>query len=238
MKQLIALLLLFPAWAAPPILIEYRDKPPYSFTNNGKPSGFLLERTVSIFRQAGILVDFEEVPVKRIIFDIKTDRLPACSPGWYKLPEREEFARFSLPIHQDRPHVVLAGPDSAAAIRAKQTLKALLADSAFVMGVVDGVSYGPEIDGWIASLPNKPMRVTVTPLQLAKMIASRRADFMMIDQDDLEVMNKDHEADALGMQRIDFPDPPQGLKRYIMCSKSVEPAVIEKMNAAITTLGL
>jgi hypothetical protein len=132
-----------------------------------------------------------------------------CTPGWYKLPEREVYARFSIPIHQDPPHVVLAAPHAIAAVRSHKTLNSLLADPNLVMGVVDGLSYGPELDARIAALPRPAMRSGVPPLQMAKLIANRRADYMMIDQDDLSVLEQNHEVSHLGIVRVDFPDPPK-----------------------------
>lgn len=236
MRALLIGLLALPTMATQVVTVEYRDKPPYTYTEQGKPAGFLLTRTVDIFRRANLAVAFEEVPVKRIMADIQANQRPICSPGWYKLPEREVFARFSLPIHQDLPQVVLAAPHAVAAVRNHPTMKALFADSALTMGVVDGVSYGPELDAMIAALPKPAMRATVPPLQMAKMIAVGRADFMIIDQDDLSVIDQHHEVSALGIVKVDFPDPPQGLKRYLICSKQVEPAAMAKLDEAIRAM--
>jgi polar amino acid transport system substrate-binding protein len=236
MRFLILCLLSLPVLADSAITLEYRDKPPYSFTSHGRPSGFLLARMAEVFRRANIPVIFAEMPAKRISADIKANAAPICSPGWYKLAERERFARFSLPILQDRPQVVLAGAQMAAAVRRKGSIRALFADPAFTMGVVDGVSYGAEIDGWIARLPNPPVRAIVVPLQMARMVANQRADFMIIDEDDLSAIVQSHEYESLGLQRIVFPDPPHGLKRYLMCSQSVPQNQMDRINLAIQSV--
>ncbi len=66
-----------------------------------------MKRTIGIFNGAGVPMTAEEVPVKRITRDIQNDGSAICSPGWYKLPERETFALFSLPIHEDKPQMAL-----------------------------------------------------------------------------------------------------------------------------------
>ena len=39
--------------AQAPLTIEYRDRPPYSHTEAGKPAGFLMERTARLLKRAG-----------------------------------------------------------------------------------------------------------------------------------------------------------------------------------------
>lgn len=218
------------------ILVQYRDKPPYSHTENGQPTGFLLKRTMDIFRVAQIEASYVETPARRITQDIQADQQPICSPSWYKLPEREKFARFSLPIHQDKPHVILAHGQAAKAIRARRKLVDLFADTSLSLGVLDGVSYGPELDRAIAALPRPPIRAVLTPLQLAKMVAAQRADYMLIDQEDLSWLRQSSEFSGLDLQRIDFADMPPGLLRYLMCSRQVEPKQMERLNQAIRQL--
>jgi len=238
MKIFSFLLLTLPplAAAAGPVLIEYRDKPPYSYSEHGQPRGFLLDRTAEIFRLAKVQATFLEIPTKRLTADLQANRVLICSPGWYKLPEREAYARFSLAMHQDKPQVVLAGNHALTAVRAHKSLQSLLADTKLSMGVVDGASYGPELDRMITAMPRPAMRATVAPLQLAKMISARRADYMLIDQEDLAYLDQRREVTEAGLVRVDFADVPPGLKRYLMCSKRLDTATMERLNAAIRSL--
>lgn len=226
------------AGTAVPVLIEYRDKPPYSYTVDGKPTGLLIDKTIAIFKQARVPYQLSEVPIKRIVRDVQSNSQRVCSPGWYKLPERERFASFSLPIHQDKPHVVLAAAGSVLLVRAHRELKALVKDPNLQLGVVDGVSYGTEIDQMIAELPRPPLRATVTALQLSKMLGAGRADFMFIDQEDLGYLDRQGEVTGKGVQRVDFPDAPAGLFRHLMCSQNLGRATLDRLNAAIQKLGL
>lgn len=216
------------------LTMVFRDKPPYSYVENGIQRGFLLERTKRILDRAGVKAQFIDLPPKRIFLEIQNNTEPICSFGWYKLPEREAYAKFSQPIHQDRPHVVLAGPRSAEHVKAHRSLKSLLADAELTLAVVDGVSYGPEIDEMIRTFPGTIDRSLISPQQVAQKVALSRADFMFIDQEDHDyLMATDADFGKKGLVRFDFPDLPPGLKRYILCSRQVSDATMARLDHAI-----
>ena len=219
--------------AEPALLVVYSDKPPYSYKVAGGHAGFLIERTQAIFKRADLNYALEEMPVKRITQNIQRNLSPLCSPGWYKLPEREAFARFSLAIQQDLPHVVLAGAHAIERVRAHKTLKELLADPDLKMGTVSGTSYGVVLDAMIRAAAHTALDATVTPLKMAKMVQYKRADYMLIDQEDYQYLNAQGEVDKSDVRPVQFTDVSVGLKRYIMCSKQVSPQVMARMNAAI-----
>ena len=108
---LLALLATGLAWAQkstePDIKVAYLERPPYYWTDNGHPRGFLLELTQRIFNLAGIKATYAPAPPNRIIADLRENREPICSIGWFRNPERESYSRFSLPIYRDRPLVIL-----------------------------------------------------------------------------------------------------------------------------------
>jgi len=220
--------------AAESLLMVFRDKPPYSFVENGVAKGFLLERTRRVLGRAGVEAEFREMPPKRIFLEIEKNEQAICSFGWYKIPEREKYARFSAPLHQDRPHVVLAGSRSADAVRRNATFKGLMSDRALVLAGADGVSYGAELDAMIKTFPGMVDFTLQSPLQVAKKLAAQRADFMLIDQDDYDFLtasNADFRGDSL--VRIEYPDMPPGLKRYILCSQRVGDDTMRRINTAI-----
>ena len=215
------------------ITIQYRDKPPYSYTKDGKPAGFLIERTAEVFKHANVRATFLEVPVKRITRDIRYNASSICSPTWYKLTERMAYARFSLPIHQDRPHLVLAGVHVQDQIRSIKSLKELFAHPTLRLGTVSGTSYGAELDAMISATAQTVMDTTVTPLGMAKMIKRKRADYMLIDEEDYRFLSEQKDVDAENGKPMRFPDMPPGLQRYIMCSKRVSPETMARLNQAI-----
>lgn len=219
-----------------PLTIEYRDKPPYSYTEGGHPKGFLMERTTRLLKRAGIEARYTEMPVRRTMLHLQANQAPVCSPGLYKIPEREAFARFSLPIHRDKPHVVLSHADVAAQIRRMAHVSQLFTDPGLQPGLLDGVSYGQELDQFLAGAAKPPLRAQLTVLQLARMVGARRADYMLIDEEDLAWMRRDQDFAPLALVRIEFADMPRGQMRYLACSRQVSPQTMRRLNRAIHEL--
>lgn len=204
--------------------------------DNGVPKGFLLKRTQDVFTAAGVETHFVSEPLKRIWANFQHGATNYCAISWYKLPEREAVAQFTLPIHIDPPHVVLIAPDAVAQVKAHTTLASLLDDSALTLALVDGVSYGPELDAQIKRGKNQIMRRTVEPTLMMRMLSVGRASFMFVDREDWEYFRK-KEKWARTPVRYELPDMPPGLKRHIVCSKHVAPEVMERLNQAITASG-
>ncbi|XHS79755.1 substrate-binding periplasmic protein [Burkholderiaceae bacterium UC74_6] len=221
-----------PARAAEILTIAYRDKPPYSTEIDGKPQGLLIDKSLAIFKAAGIPVHFVVMPQKRITTELAANTSLICSPGWYRLPEREAVGPFSVAIHRDKPQMVLAAESLAQAVRAHPSLKALMQDPSLKLGAVDGVSYGGELDAAINTMARPPMRVTVTVQQLSRMIAAQRADYMFVDQEDFA-----HFDDPSGLRLVSFPDNPAGLTRHFWCSSRVKGSMLQRIDAAIHRLG-
>lgn len=224
------------AGAQAPLVIEYRDKPPYSYTEAGKPAGFLMERTARLLQRAGIKASYAEVPVRRTLQHLQANQTALCSPGLYKNPEREAFARFTLPIHRDRPHVVLAHAQAVAQMRPLARVAQLFADASLQPGVLEGVSYGTQLDQYLAGAARPPVRAQLTPLQLARMVGLRRVDYMLIDEEDLAWLRKDADFAQLPLVRVEFPDMPRGELRYLACSPQVTPQTLDRINHAIREL--
>jgi hypothetical protein len=216
------------------IRMLFRDKPPYSYIEAGVEKGFLLERTRAILSSAGVSARFEQMPPKRLFAEIEANQSAACSFGWYKIPAREVFARFSLPIHQDRPHAVLANKAAAPRLATLGSLQEIARRPEFSLAVADGVSYGPELDALIKGFAGRVDRAVIPPLQVAQKVAAGRADFMFIDQDDLDYLKEtDRAFDALGLASVPLRDAPAGLKRYILCNHQVPQEILARIDAAI-----
>lgn len=218
-----------------PIVVAWRDKPPYHYNENGIEKGFLLLRAKQIFSQAEVPAVFVETPAKRIWHSFEYGKRDFCSIGWYRLPERELVAQFSHVFHVDPPQVLLVSPKALPAIQAQQTVTELLADPNISLGVIDGVSYGPVLDQLILYSANRVEHPTVSPTNLMRMIAANRLDYMFADKADWQYL-RSREAGLENLTEYHFDDLPAGLERFIVCSKDVSSAVMDKLNHAIDTL--
>jgi polar amino acid transport system substrate-binding protein len=222
--------------ATQPITVAWRDKPPYHYIENGENKGFLLKRTRAVFKQAGVPARFVNEPQKRIWANLSHGATNYCAISWYRLPDREAVAQFTLPIHEDMPHTILIAPGALESVKAHPTLASLLDDPSLTLGVVEGASYGPLIDQMIRNSKNQLMSRTVEVTLMMRMLAIGRASFMFVDREDWEFFRK-KEIGVQAATRHDFPDMPPGLRRYIACSKDVTPEIIDKLNHAITVTG-
>jgi len=219
-----------------PITVAWREKPPYYYTENGVAKGFLLERARQIFEAAGIPARFVNEPQKRIWANFAQRTVNYCSIAWYRLPDREALAQYSTPIHVDPPHAVLVQSSALPQVRGHATLKSLLADRELTLGVIDGVSYGAELDALIATSDNHIMRRTVETSAMLRMLAVGRASYTFVDREDWNyVRNKAGSLQSLIL--LDFPEMPAGLKRHIVCSRDVPAETMERLNRAIAARG-
>jgi uncharacterized protein (TIGR02285 family) len=217
------------------LTVAWRDKPPYHYTEAGVGKGFLLERARQIFATAGVPARFVGEPQKRIWAKFAHGATNYCSISWYKLPEREALAQYSMPFHEDLPHTILIAPGSVAQVKSHATLAALLADPALTLGVVDGVSYGPELDRMIKTSQNRVMGRTVDTTLMIRMLSSDRASYMFVDREDWEHYR--HQGDRPLAVQYELPGMPSGLRRHIVCSKDVPQATMDKLNKAIAATG-
>lgn len=219
--------------AADPLRIIYIERPPYYYTHNGIPTGVLVERTRTILAEAGITSDFVKMPAKRVIREIQDTKTPACSIGWFKTAERTAFAAFTLPIYQNRPLVALTTADSADRLRAYPRLAELMAGRELVLGVINGFSYGTVIDRMIARQKPVVASVTGTQVQLMRMLAAGRIDYLLAAPEAIAGAAKAAGLDPDRMEAVTFPDVPPGNLRYLMCSRQVPDDVIDEINRAI-----
>ncbi|WP_375740154.1 substrate-binding periplasmic protein [Pseudomonas boanensis] len=235
MRSFLLLCLLLPTFVnAESLTVYYIEKPPYYHTERGEPTGFLLERARAIFSKADVPVHFEARPAKRILHELQQGRDAACSIGWFKTPERQQFAWFSRPIHRDAPMLVLTRNSLAEQIRSYSSLSALV-QSPLRLGLVDGFSYGG-LDHMLKTASSH--KVTAPPAQTVRMLAAERIDFTLIDERELPYILAEADLRDAKLTKLNMPDIPAGQLRYLMCSKAVDDALRERLDQAIEDLGV
>jgi uncharacterized protein (TIGR02285 family) len=220
------------AAGAQTLTVSWREKPPYSYVEDGVEKGFMLAHAKELFATAGIEANFVREPQKRILTRFQDGTQNYCSLAWYHLPEREQLAQFTLPIYTDPPQTILIAPAAVARVRKHATLAALMSDPELTLAMVDGVSYGAELDARIKGSKNQIMRRTVPIANLMQMLAADRASYLLADRNDWKYMRA-HYKELAAVVQHDVPDMSPGLKRHIMCSRDVPAAIIEKLNQAI-----
>lgn len=238
---------------AEPLKVLYLERPPYYFTYQGHPSGFLWAMGDNVMRQAGFEPQYESIPPQRILSRMQ-DGDPACSVGWFQRPDRETYASFSAPIYRNRPMVLLHLWKNRARFAGIETVAELFAREDLVWGKVGSFAFNQRVEDLRETLHPKILEAAVSQGQMLGMLAVQRFDYMLISPEELDgiAMMKQaalgnltltapgEETPPIGVsaRRGDFAtllfeDMPPGPARRIMCTRTLGPAVIERLNKAI-----
>ena len=155
-----------------------------------------------------------------------------CLVGHFRNPEREGYAKFTEPIFQDEPRIALTASVNTV-LKDGNSVEAVLANKEQVLLVKQSYSYGQVLDSLIEKYQPSRQSVAVENLQMLRMIAAKRADYMFITP--LEASTAITEAGLAKelFKMVKLENMPKGDLRYILCSKSVSDETIEKLNAAI-----
>ena len=211
--------------------VYYFHRPPYYVRlDDGKATGFLVEITKMILDTAGISHVFVETPPKRILKFIEHAEY-SCSVGWFKTRERESVALFSDPIYQDMPAEIVSRRSSSL-FTEKPTLNQVL-ESPLTLGVVKGFSYGSDVDDAILRLNPSIFSISGEAESLLKMIQYKRIDYAFMAPEESNYILQQNPLMRSELQLIKIADVTQGNFRYLMFSKGVGSAVVERVNESI-----
>jgi uncharacterized protein (TIGR02285 family) len=239
MRRLYLLCFLIPAASgvahATPITVAWREKPPYHYTENGVEKGFLLARGKQIFAAAGIPAQFVEEPTKRIWANFQSRKPNYCSLGRYKLSERGALAQYTAPIHIDPPQAILVAPNAYERARAHRSLATLTADANLSVGLIDGVSYGPQLDALLRNAGAERVLRTVDSNSMMRMVAAGRVSYTFADRYGWEYL-RERDSTLVAVTEVEFADNPPGMTRHLMCSKDIPASTMRKLNRVIEAM--
>lgn len=96
------------------ITLHFNERPPYLIATEDGVRGLTGDPTTLIFEKSGIPFQWKQTPSKRQIYLLQQNSGRDCLVGWFKNAEREQFARFTLPVYQDEPQFALVRADNSA----------------------------------------------------------------------------------------------------------------------------
>ncbi len=225
------------ALASSDLIISYLNRPPYYHTQDGQPRGLLIERVQRILEQAGLSASFREMPAGRILHNVEHNLEKQCSIGWFKNPERQRFARFSLPIWKDSPWMVLTTSGLASKIGRHKRFADLFADQELTWITISGFSYGTVIDQLRQDLNPITIDISSSQIVLPQLIQRGRASYMVLCQEEFAPLLASANLEESDFALLTMSDAPDGNQRYLMCSHAVPAETVETLNRAIFTLG-
>ncbi|HOS97579.1 MAG TPA: transporter substrate-binding domain-containing protein [Deltaproteobacteria bacterium] len=216
------------------LTVSYLHRPPYYYTDkDGNPSGFLVELTRDILRDAGIEVVWKELPPNRIMLEIRKRGALHCSIGWFRTQEREAYAKFSIPIYQDKPLVIMTTTENARLFSSHTVLSEVFSDTSLVLATVSSFSYGDYVDRLLRTHCPRMHVVSTDRSVLTRLIKMRRASYLLTAPEEVDTLIA-----SAGLARDDFilipmKDLPSGMMRHLMFSLDVGDDILAKVNASI-----
>ncbi|GAB6887614.1 hypothetical protein JCM13304A_11120 [Desulfothermus okinawensis JCM 13304] len=162
-------------------------RPPYYVYANKRASGIILERAILVLKKSGVPFEVKLSTPNRIIVSFKKGDKGLCSPGWFKTKNRLKWAKFSLPIFENRPLVVLTGKWNQRLIK-KHKLTDIFRDRSCTWGKINNFSYGEEVEGYQRIFRPKIVNVDGTQLDLIRMLRFKRFSYMLISPEEVDFL--------------------------------------------------
>lgn len=225
-----------PACAADPLILGYVARPGLAEVIDGKPAGTYFPTAVAAAEKAGFAVTLQAVTQTRLMAQVQSGQPNYCAVGIFVTPERQMFGKFTLPIYRTPRFIVIAARSKDGAIRQHKTFMSLIEDKQLRMGVIEGYSFGNTLDPLMAAMRGNVDRYVGTFDQGFAKIQAGRFDYMIGFADEFDNWVARTGASRDAFSKIDFPDVLDGVHRHLMCSRAVDDATIERLNAGISAV--
>jgi len=209
-------------------LLYYERAPLHYTTPDNKPAGFIVDATERLLTAAGIPFTWVVRPAKRVLNEVFEGAANVCSPGWFLTDDRENKVLYSDAFMTAPPLIAVVNDEakSKASSEASKTLAA--------MGTIlvrDHLTRGSYLDRLLSSLPPDHVvhRTTTDVPSMLATVAARHADMAVMTEAEADYYLPQA---GPGLSVLHFTDSaPEG--RYLICSRSTPPSLIERINAAI-----
>lgn len=221
------------AQPADPVTLHYIQRPPYMMESGGELVGLTGGPSYQAFRQAKVPVVIKETPFARQLYYLEKNQGKDCMIGMFKKPEREAFGKYTKPVYQDRPQIIVTAKSQAARFARFQSVVDLFNDKSMVLFVKLAYSYGVPLDALIEKYQPNRIQTTDENLQMIKAVKLKPASYMFMAPEEASAAIEAAGYAHRDFARIQFSNMPEGEYRHLFCSRNVSDEVIHKLNAAI-----
>ena len=215
------------------ITVHFHTRRPFYMSDGDRVYGLVAEPIAQAFETAGIPYHWQETPARRQLDIIEKNEDLSCAAGWFKTRERESYARYSMPIYQDKPFVALTRADNEFLAETESSLERVLRERRLKLLVKEGYSYGQFIDERLQALAPRLITTTAENWNILKMIENYRADYSFMTEEEARDLLMSPETKPTIFKIVRFSDMPAGGKRYIICSQKVGEDIIARLDAEI-----
>jgi polar amino acid transport system substrate-binding protein len=212
--------------------VTYIEYPPYYFTKDGQPDGYILEQVTSLLACASIDFSLKSLPSNRALHEVRTGR-STISIGWFKTQEREQYAKYSLPLCQSLPQVAFFRKANEGEFSKYRSLSCLILNSTLKVGVIAGHSEGEAVDAILGQNTSNISRVDAEQLNLIRMLDAGRFDYILLPPEEIEHLLTSLQLPAGDFAQKELEDIPPGNKRYLIFSKDTDDETISRINDCI-----
>lgn len=219
---------------APEVTLYYYERMPFFGDSGGKPAGLLIGISELIFDEAGINYKFINVPVVRFFESLRKPG-NSCLIGALRTKEREAIYAYSDDfIYRDQPFRVIVNKAKRKALPERPTIKQVL-ESGLRLGVTEGYVYGSWLDGKIAEHQPIVQKINIgnETEKMHKMLIGGRFDYMFAVAEEARHVVAEDQQHRSHLTTVEIADAPRGNMRYLLCSKGIDSAILQKINAAI-----
>lgn len=215
-----------------PLQLHFHERRPFYVKYKDNVYGLVAGPVGRILEQADIEFEWVETPAGRQLEIIRKDASPICAVGWFKTPQRQRYAKFSLPVYQDRKLVAVTRNDNDR-MNAEEDLERVFSDRRLRLLVKSGYSYGAYISKKLELLEPWMIDTTADNVGMLEMIKDMRADYCFMSEEEAYDLLVNSSLDRSAFKIIQFRDVPEGSKRYLLCSRNVDEATMDRINSAI-----
>jgi uncharacterized protein (TIGR02285 family) len=197
--------------------------------------GLIADAVSTALKYADIDYTWLQTPATRQLDIIRDNTSATCAAGWFKTPERQNFAKFTVPVYQDQPFVAITRRDNDL-IGSDESPERLFKERRLRLLAKSGYSYGTYIDSQIQEFSPRQVMTTADNRTMMLMLQNHRADYCFMTEEEAYDLLLFSGLNKMDFRVINLRDVPRGNLRYLLCSSMVPDQTIKRINGAIRHL--
>lgn len=211
--------------------LYYNERPPYMASlDNGTVHGRVADVVNRTLTQAGVHHLWIALPTNRHLLMLQHSVECGCAVGWYALPERLQFARFSRPLYRDSAAIAVVRRDFAEPAERRYAFWFQRPELRVL--TKQQYSYGDYLDQLLASSRSQRLISTEeTPAMLQQLLRGK-ADMVLLSAEEAQWQIAQLKAEAR-LRVVEFDDAPPSRTRHLMCNVAVPAALLQRIDARL-----
>jgi len=223
----------------PPLVLYYYERPPFHFANEqGQVVGSFVQAAEETLKRAKLSFTWVRLPASRILSTLRSEKRPACSPGWYSTPERRFDFKYSKAMMLDKPLIALVRADFPVpdAVEARTFF---FENPRMRLLLRQNFSQGAYLNALIARIPKSRLQsVTIELPQMIRMLQANRTDLIFSTEEETGFFVRDAGFLMSDFRVVRFPDVPATEYRYMLCGQGVPAETLRRIDRAIRLVKL